>query len=153
MNIQRILSPKRTFTDITGSSRKRVLEKVSSRIAEQIAGVEPDDVFDALIQREMMGSTGLGEGIAIPHCRLQNCPTVIGCLVRLREAIDFESSDDEPVDLLFVLLVPSEADDEHIETLAELATLFSKADFRERLRNAESDEALYQAATDVASAA
>jgi len=146
MKLENILSPNRTFSSIAGSSRKRVLEKVSGRIADQIAGVEADDIFDALIQRELMGSTGLGQGIAIPHCRVANCAAPIGSLLTLEEGIDFDAPDNRPVDLLFVLLVPEEAHQEHLDILAEIARLFSQHDFCKRLRGATDNAVLYEIA-------
>jgi len=103
-------------------------------------------VFDRLLERERLGSTGLGEGIAIPHCRLKHCPQAIGVLFSLSEQIDYDSIDKKPVDLVFALLVPEEATDEHLQILSRLAGNFSQPEYRERLRQAQSGTELYQQA-------
>ena len=106
-----------------------------------------DAIFDQLIAREKLGSTGLGKGIAIPHCRAANCQEPLGTLVTLEDPVDFDAPDDRPVDLLFVLLVPEAAHQEHLDILANIARLFSQPDYCERLRAAKSDAALYSTAT------
>lgn len=105
-----------------------------------------------LIQRERLGSTGIGNGIAIPHCRIPNLTQVVGALVTLDNPIDFEAIDDNPVDVIFVLLVPEESFEEHLETLATLAGLFNQDAFCDALRNADSDEQLYNAAVNFSEA-
>ena len=95
--------------------------------------------------REKLGSTGFGNGIAIPHCRLIGCTSPISAVIHLASAVDFDAIDGEPVDLLFVLLVPEEATDEHLELLRQIASIFEQDDVRERLRNAPDSTALYQA--------
>ena len=105
------------------------------------------DVLDHLIAREKLGSTGLGQGIAIPHCRIANCPQPLGTLVTLQEPIDFDAPDDAPVDLLFVLLVPQEADQQHLDILATIARLFSQPDFCTQLRAAPDTQTLFDLAS------
>lgn len=153
MQLQSILSPERTITGVPGTSKKRVLENIAEIICKDVSYLNPEDLFSALTARERLGSTGIGEGIAIPHCRVANCTNTIGSLVRLETPVDFEAIDDKPIDILFVLLVPEEANDEHLLTLKTLAELFSQADFRESLRNAENDQALYHAAIEYQKAA
>ena len=103
-------------------------------------------MLDQLISREKLGSTGLGQGIAIPHCRSGNCAHPLGTLLTLEEPIDFDAPDDLPVDLLFVLLVPEEADQQHLDILANIARLFSQSDFCEKLRATRDSQALYDLA-------
>ena len=106
-----------------------------------------EEVFSQLIAREKLGSTGLGNGIAIPHCRVGNCTQPIGTLVTLAEPIDFDAPDDAPVDLLFVLLVPEEAHQQHLDILAGIARLFSQEAFCARLRAAGDSAELFAIAT------
>lgn len=153
MQVHETLVRERCFYDLPGNSKKRVLEQASELIAQQLGTLEAEDIFAALINRERLGSTGIGEGIAIPHSRLDNCTDTIGTLIKLPEPIDFDAIDGKPVDLLFVLLVPSEATEEHLKTLASLAELFSQAAFRDRLRASHSADDLYQAAVDYPAAA
>jgi PTS system nitrogen regulatory IIA component len=96
--------------------------------------------------REQLGSTGIGAGIAIPHCRVPLCSDIVGMLITLKEPINFDSIDDNPVDIIFVLIVPEQKTDEHIETLAGLARLFSDEDFCYTLRNTQDSEDLYNIA-------
>lgn len=146
MDIKNIITPGRTLCGIEGVSKKRALEILASTIAEDVPAIDADDLFRRLIARERLGSTGIGHGIAIPHCRVGNCEGTIGALITLKAAIDFDAIDGEPVDVLFAMLVPDHAQDEHLQTLASLAGLLNEADFRARLRGADSDQSLYQVA-------
>lgn len=145
-DISDILSAERTQIDVAVSSKKKLLEYLGRQISEQLSGSTADDIFERLLGRERLGSTGIGEGIAIPHCRLKECTQAFGVLLRLEQAIDFDAIDREPVDLVFALLVPEEATDEHLQVLAMLARNFSEADFRQALRNAPDASQLYQRA-------
>lgn len=148
IQINSILTPGRTLCDAPGNSKKRVIENVAAFICKDIPFLNTNELFDKLITREKLGSTGLGHGIAIPHCRVQNCTSIIGTLVKLENAIDFEAIDDESVDLLFILLVPEQAHEEHLQVLATLAEKFSDKDFCDRLRSTTNSESLYAAATE-----
>ncbi|NCF17539.1 MAG: PTS IIA-like nitrogen regulatory protein PtsN [Haliea sp.] len=141
-----ILTPARTVCGAPGVSKKRLFETIAKIISDDQPGLGYDAVFDHLIAREKLGSTGLGQGIAIPHCRVGNCQQPLGTLVSLQDPIDFDSPDDAPVDLLFILLVPEEAHQEHLDILAHIARLFSQAEFCGKLRQADSDAALYRVA-------
>jgi len=129
------------------TSKKRLIEHISGFLADAIEDAQADDIFDRLIAREKLGSTGIGEGIAIPHSRLRECQDTIGALFVLQEPVDFDSIDRKPVDIVFVLLVPEEATEQHLKTLGMLAEKFNQADFRQHLREASSSEELYQFAT------
>lgn len=146
MQLEDILSPDRCHCRIEGISKKRILNKISEIISENIDSLEASDVFEALMAREQLGTTGLGNGIAIPHCRLAPCQDIIGALVTLDKPIDFDSLDGKPVDILFVLLVPREENDEHVKTLAQLATLFNDEDFCYTVRHTLDSEDLYNIA-------
>ena len=146
MQLEEILSLERCHCRIEGVSKKRILAKISEIVSENIESLEVSEVFDALMAREQLGTTGLGNGIAIPHCRLAPCENIIGVLITLDEAVNFDSLDNKPVDILFVLLVPREENDEHVRTLAELATLFNDEDFCYTIRHTNDREDLYNIA-------
>jgi PTS system nitrogen regulatory IIA component len=148
IRLESILTPGRSQVNAPGGSKKRVLELIANLIAREQPGLDPSELFEALIARERLGSTGFGNGIAIPHCRLPNCNAPISAVLRLDAPVDFDSIDGVPVDLLFVLVVPPAATDEHLELLRQIAGLLERADIRERLRNAQSSEALYQTVVD-----
>ncbi|HEY0962374.1 MAG TPA: PTS IIA-like nitrogen regulatory protein PtsN [Pseudomonadales bacterium] len=147
MNLNSILSPELTFCKVQGLSKKRLIETTAERIASKVPDVSATQIYDALIAREQLGSTGLGDGIAIPHCRIPRCQKTIGCLVSVTEPVDFDAIDNKPVDLLFFLLVPENTLAGHLDTLRMLAENFSKPEFCKRLRSATTDEELYAAAT------
>lgn len=142
-----ILTPARTLCRAPGLSKKRLFETIASIISEDQPALVYDEVFSQLTAREKLGSTGLGQGIAIPHCRVDACPEPLGTLVTLEQAIDFDAPDDQPVDLLFALLVPGEAHQQHLDILANVARLFSQPDFCRQLRAAPNSEALFELAT------
>lgn len=145
MSILSLLTPDRALYNIEGGSKKRTLELVSQLIAESCQ-LSSEDVFTGLVNREKLGSTGIGEGVAIPHCRLSKIDQAIGALVMLAEPIAFDAIDNKPVDLLFFLMVPEEACDEHLNTLSKLAEVFSQEESRSLIRSANSGDQLMQIA-------
>lgn len=145
IRLEHILTPARSKVSVPGGSKKRVLEYIAHLIATNQPEIDEDILFESLVAREKLGSTGFGNGIAIPHCRLIGCNAPISAVLHLEAAVDFDAIDGEPVDLLFVLLVPEAATDEHLELLRQIAGIFEQDDVRERLRNAPNDDALYQA--------
>jgi len=144
ITIEAILSPELTQCGLPGSSKKKVLQQVAQLISDKFPQLEKSVIFDNLIARERLGSTGVGQGIAIPHSRLENCQQVIGCLFTLEQKIPFDSIDNEDVDILFVLLVPQEATSEHLELLSQIAEKFNNQSFCEELRNSTSGKELYR---------
>ena len=144
IRLETILTPGRSLVNVPGGSKKRVLEYIAHLIATDQPQIDEDTLFESLVAREKLGSTGFGDGIAIPHCRLIGCTAPISAVLHLETAVDFDAIDGEPVDLLFVLLVPEEATDEHLELLRQIAGIFEQDDVRERLRNAPDSNALYQ---------
>lgn len=146
MQLEEILTPERCYCNIDGVSKKRLLNKISELISKDIPTLEATEVFNALMARERLGTTGLGNGIAIPHCRMTGCEKIIGALVSLDKPIDFDALDGKPVDLLFVLIVPELKSDEHVQTLAGLAALFNDDDFCYTLRHTHDSEDLYNIA-------
>ena len=145
--LAQLLTPGRTVCRAPGVSKKRLFETIARIISEDQLSLPYDEVFTQLFAREKLGSTGLGQGIAIPHCRIDNCTRPVGSLLTLDEPIDFDAPDEQPVDLLFVLLVPGEAQQQHLDILANIARLFSQQDFCQQLRAAQTNEALYEIAT------
>ena len=142
MTLETILPPERILFDVPGGSKKRVLEFSSTFIAQNTPSLDSQEVFSRLISRERLGSTGIGNGVAIPHARSPHCSSPIGSFLKLSEAIDFDAIDGEPVDLVFVLLVPEEADDTHLSLLGQVATIMNDADTRQQLRKAASQREL-----------
>lgn len=144
MQINEILTLERTLFGVPGGSKKRVLEYFSKFIAQQIPQLDAEEVFSRLIARERLGSTGIGQGVALPHCRISHCKEAVGTFIRLRDKIDFDAIDGQPVDLVFLLLVPEEANEVHLQTLALLAERFSDEELRKELRKTDQTEQLYQ---------
>ncbi|MEX5593021.1 PTS IIA-like nitrogen regulatory protein PtsN [Pseudomonas orientalis] len=148
IRLETILTPGRSLVNVPGGSKKKALEQIANLISSQVPELEMQDVFEALIAREKLGSTGFGNGIAIPHCRLKGCETPVSALLHLDHPIDFDAIDGAPVDLLFVLLVPQAATDAHLELLRQIASMLDRKEVREKLRSASSNEALYQVVLD-----
>jgi len=130
--ISRLLPPSNVMLDLDVSSKKRVFEQ-AGLLFENNHQIARNQVFDSLFAREKLGSTGLGQGIAIPHGRIKGLKDAVGALVRLRQAIPFDAPDGQPVNLVFVLLVPEKATDLHLQILSELAQMFSDRALREKL--------------------
>lgn len=145
MTITDLITPSRALCGLEGGSKKRILEMASEAIAEQNPPLEAEAIFSGLVNRERLGSTAIGEGVAIPHCRLSNCSEALGYLIKLDTPIDFDAIDNKPVDLLFILAVPEDACEQHLNTLASLAENFSRAEFRDSLRACDSPSSLYEA--------
>lgn len=149
IRLEEILTPGRSLVNVPGGSKKRVLEQIAHLLDREQPELDAGTIFEALIAREKLGSTGFGNGIAIPHCRMAGCTAPISALIRLDAAVDFDAIDAAPVDLLFVLLVPQTATDAHLELLRQIAQMLDRDDVRARLRQAETNQALYQVVLDV----
>lgn len=144
--LSEILTPERTVSRAPGLSKKRLFETIAKLVCGNGRSFQYDNILDHLIAREKLGSTGLGQGIAVPHCRIDDCTEPLGALLSLEEPIPFDAPDDRPVDLLFVLLVPEEARQVHLDILADIARLFSQQQFCEQLRAAKDSRTLYNVA-------
>lgn len=144
IQLDQVLSVERVYTGAFGVSKKRVLQSLAERLADSLEGVGDVDLFDQLIARERLGSTGLGQGIAVPHCRLAQIDRPVAALAKLDEAVDFESPDRKPVDLLFALVVPEAATDDHLNLLAAVVERFNDANLVNSLRQASDPQTLYQ---------
>ncbi len=147
LTIDNILAPELTLCRVPASSKKRVLEFIAEQISQQDNALSDTQIFNNLVARERLGSTGIGQGIAIPHCRLEGLDHVIGVLLTLEEAIEYDAIDNQPVDLVFALVVPKEATSEHLELLSQLAEKFNERSFCEQLRQCDNSVALYNQMT------
>jgi PTS system nitrogen regulatory IIA component len=120
------------------TSKKRLLETLAELLAKDHPQLSTESVFDRLLERERLGSTGLGHGVGLPHARMRDLPEVIGAFVQTTQGVDYDAADGEPVDLAFALLVPETATEEHLQLLALLAGRFSEPATRQGLRETES---------------
>jgi len=145
MEIQDILTPDSTQCAVQGSSKKRVLEKISQIASTFIPDIEQIDILTSLLCREKMGSTGIGEGIAIPHGRLPGLERVIAVLVTTPKGISFDAIDNKPVDIFFAILVPEEQAQGHLQTLATIAGKLNNKDVVKSIRAAADNQQLYEA--------
>lgn len=141
--ISPLLPASNIMLDLDVSSKKRVFEQVGL-LFENNHSIARSVVFDSLFAREKLGSTGLGQGIAIPHGRIKGLKDAIGAIVRMKQPIPFDAPDGQNVNLIFVLLVPDRATDLHLQILSELAQMFSDKPFRERLLSAQDAAQLHQ---------
>ena len=146
MDIDSILVPERTICSLRASSKKRAFELAAKHINRSVPHLETGDVYRGLIEREKLGSTAVGDGIAIPHCRLEGCDSITGSLFVLEDPVDFLAHDDEPVSIMFVLLVPASETTEHLATLGMLAERFQIKRYRKDLITAKDNEELYKRA-------
>ena len=144
MKIVDLLSPERIKTDADVASKKRALEQLSEMLSEAADGLPAPLIFNKLIGRERLGSTGLGHGVGLPHARIEGSDQALVALLRLSRGIDFDAFDKQPVDLLFALVVPEHFTDEHLQILADLAELFSDKALCERLRRAADPAEVYR---------
>lgn len=145
--IANLLPVSNIMLDLDVSSKKRVFEQVGL-LFENNLSIARSQVFDSLFAREKLGSTGLGQGIAIPHGRIKGLKEAVGAIIRMQQPIPFDAPDGQNVNLIFVLLVPDRATDLHLQILSELAQMFSDKPFRERLLSVQSAAELHQLITD-----
>ena len=141
--ISKILPTENVILDTDSISKKRVFERVGI-LFENTRQIARSQVFDSLFAREKLGSTGLGQGVAIPHCRIKGLRDAVAAFVKTRAPIPFDAPDGQPVNLIFVLLVPERATDLHLQLLSELAQMFSDKSFREQLQNSDDPATIHQ---------
>jgi len=157
MNLADVLIPEQTFCHIQVASKKKALEETAGLIASKINRVSQEALFERLIAREKLGTTAMGNGIAIPHCRLPQLDNIVCALVTLAEPVDFDAFDNHGVSILFVLLVPEEEADKLLSVLATIAESAESIGYRDSLLAANDNDSLYQRAvqthvTDIKSA-
>jgi len=143
LNFKNVLLASCTLTVRHIVSKKSALQLASEVLAARFPELDTRLLFNHLMEREHLGSTGLGEGVAIPHCRMSGFDQIAGVFLKLRTPIEFESPDDLPIDLMFVLVVPNAAEASHLEVLSALAAVLGKAEHRTLLRDIQTDKALH----------
>jgi PTS system nitrogen regulatory IIA component len=146
MDLGDLLAPGGIYPAFEATSKKQALLDLSTKAAE-VTRLDARAIYDALLQRERLGSTGLGRGIAVPHVKVSGIPGIVCLFARLLKPIDFESQDSEPVDLIFLLLAPDHAGGDHLKALARISRLVREPASLERLRTAKDLSALKRALT------
>lgn len=141
--VAKLLPPANVAVDLPVSSKKRLFEQVGL-LFENNHGIARSLVFESLFARERLGSTGLGQGVAIPHGRIKGLKDALGAFIRLSEPVAFDAPDGKPVCLVFALLVPEQATEKHLQILSELAQMFSDRPLREAMTTAADAAALHQ---------
>lgn len=143
MNLEELLSPERTLVKHQVESKKQALAQLSETLSTSINHDDSDELYEGFIMRERLGSTAIGHGIAIPHIRSPHASKPIAALMTLAKPIEFEAIDELPVDILFALVVPQQATEQHLQILAHLAGLFQQANVRTQCRQAQTASQLY----------
>ncbi len=143
MSITSLLAVDRVFTDADISSKKRLLEFIAEKAAVDIP-ISQDTIFNKLLERERLGSTGLGQGFAVPHARLDSLEETRASFVKLDTPINYDAMDHKPVDLIFVLLIPEVCTEEHLQILANLARIFSQPEIPDKIRDCQSAHDIIQ---------
>jgi len=144
MNITDLLSPERVACSDEVGSKKRLLEQLGELLASSSPVLSQHEVFDALLNREKLGSTGLGKGVAIPHGRMAGLEHPVCAFIKLGAAVDFDATDGQPVDLVFALLVPEDSTEEHLQVLSTIAEIFSNTGICSALRTCETGDCLLE---------
>ena len=147
MDIAELISPEGVVPNLRATSKKQALQELARRAAE-ITGLAERAIFDVLVEREKLGTTGVGNGIAIPHGKLATLTRLYGLFARLEKPIDFDSIDEQPVDLIFLLLAPKSAGADHLKALARISRLLRDKSVCEKLRATDTAEGLYALLTD-----
>ena len=146
MNLSDLLKPDAIVPSVHAQAKKQVLLEVAAKAAKQ-TGLPEREIFDTLLQRERLGSTGVGHGVAIPHGKLRSLDRLVGIFARLARPVDFDSLDDEPVDLVFVLLAPESAGADHLKALARVARILRDPAMAQKLRTALDANGIYAVLT------
>lgn len=144
MKLNAILTADRVASGVSVTSKKKVLEELSRLLARGTGSLSAADIFNGLTAREKLGSTGLGHGVAIPHGRMQGVSGSVGAFIRLKHPVDYEAHDGQSVDLIFGLVVPAAATEEHLKHLAAIAEKFSDEEFCKKMRAAPDDRTLHE---------
>jgi PTS system nitrogen regulatory IIA component len=150
MNLDTLISTNAVISNPEIKSKKRALELLAEHLANDVTlanqseeAIDPLTIFQLLIDREKLGSTGIGHGVALPHARTELTESAVGAFLKLDKGIDFDSPDDQRTDLIFALLVPEHYTDEHLKILAELASRFSDEAFCNTIRETNNSKATY----------
>jgi PTS system nitrogen regulatory IIA component len=143
MLLEEIIQPDSVLCNAHARSKKHSLEIMSELLVRSHPDIASEDIFESLIERERLGCTSLDRGVAFPHCRVEGLDTSIGALIKLSEAVEYDSPDGESVDLIFGLLVPADLNDQDQENIRDIAELLVSEDLRAGLRDASSSSELY----------
>ena len=146
MSLNDLLTPDAVIASLRVNGKKQALQELSDRAAE-VSGLPAREIFDSILQRERLGPTGVGDGIAIPHGKLAKCRRIFGVFARLERPIDFEALDGLPVDLIFLLIAPESAGADHLKALATIARKLRNANFAAQLRATRDASAIYSMMT------
>jgi len=146
MNLSDLIAVDAIFTDLKAVCKKQLLQLLSEKAA-RLTGFPETVVFDTILKREKLGSTGIGNGIAIPHGKLPDLAKITGIFAKLSNPVDFDSLDDRPVDLVFMLLAPEGAGADHLKTLSRIARLLRNPDCIARLRQSKDAQSVYRVLT------
>lgn len=144
IQLKELLTSSQVLANVNVASKKRALEVIAKTVVTRYADLDEQTVFEQLVERERLGTTGFGKGVGIPHCRLEDCKEPVVVVLKLIAPIDFNAVDDQPVDLLISLVVPAEATDDHLQLLRQIAELLSDAELCRQMRDSTSGEELYQ---------
>ena len=150
MEIVDLITPESVVPNLKVTSKKHALQEISKRMAESYNLTERE-ILEILLAREKLGSTGVGNGIAIPHGKIHNLSCLRGYFARLERAVEFDAVDERPVDLIFLLLAPEEAGADHLKALARVSRLMRDKTVCEKLRGSDTSEAIYALLTDATS--
>lgn len=142
MPLTDLMTPQAVLPSLKATTKKQVLQDMSERAAAE-CGLPAREIFDALLQRERLGSTGVGSGVAIPHGKLPRCAALFGVFARLEKPIDFEALDGAPVDLVFMLIAPESAGADHLKALARVARILRNPTIQAKLRATRDAAGLY----------
>ena len=142
MDLSDLITPSGIIPALKAGNKKQAIQELSVRAAK-LTGIDEHEIFNILLQRERLGSTGVGNGIAIPHGKLAGLKQLVGMFARLDTPVDFDSIDDQPVDLIFLLLAPEAAGADHLKALARVSRLLRDRSVCEKLRGADQPDALY----------
>lgn len=147
MNIADLVGPASVLVRLRAGSKKQLLQELAKKAATDL-GLQERPIFEILLERERLGSTGIGNGIAIPHGKLNDIERIYGLFALLNKGVDFEAIDEQPVDLVFLLLAPEGAGADHLKALARISRTLRDASLCEKLRGSENSEAVYSLLTD-----
>ncbi len=147
MDLGDLITPESVIPSLRAQSKKQLLQEVALH-ASKITNIDQRKIFDTLLQRERLGSTGIGQGIAIPHGKLPNLDRIVCFFVRLEHPIEFDSIDDQPVDLIFLLLAPESAGADHLKALARISRLLREPAAIEKIRTSENSSSLFAVLTE-----
>ena len=146
MKLDNLIDKRGVLSNLKAASKKQALELMTDRAAE-ITGLKAFDILTTVLQREKLGSTGMGQGIAIPHGKMEEIDGLVALFAKLETPVAFESIDDQPVDLIFLLLAPSDAGADHLRALAKISRMMRQPEFTQELRTASDQAELYKLLT------